>query len=675
MADEPTNVNLLPDKPELDISLKSEKRAIRDASHVHDIVVGLFKDNDERVTEAAKIRAKADGIEPPLSAKKLSEEGKSHKRNFSTGFLGSVIERVIPRLVMRVKASRYLTSSKLPNTYDKAVEKTEAFRQIVTDAIRNWAGWNFFLYNLADNNVKMGKAFVTYEDATEWRPSVYRLDDLAIPNGTKQGEPPEYFGIRWSYSVSEMFKFIADKETAEDAGWNIENVVDAINKARPLKEDQEEIPAEAAIKYQDLELELVKADSFTQDWDSISVEIIYAKEHDGKVTCWMINKDEPSKEFFVAEDMYADMGLAFQSVCYDIGNGTVYGSMGVGQKLYDLSVCIEKARNTAFDQLANRGKFFVVVADKSQLNEIETTITDDFIYIAGAELSNHKAALADNSDAFMALDRYTRGLAEEKVGAFQPESLATDKTATQSRIDALKEAETSDAKLDFWLTYIGHIIHMIQRRLMSPDTDDPVAQVARERCLVVMNEEELQLLANQPPAQTGIDWTDSRQQQQASYLASKLGNPAWDQDFLERTIASMLIGAEMTSSGLLPKNDQTQTIEATRQQQDESFTMSAQGLSVLVSPRDNHLVHMQAISGQQEPQSGNWTGMLFALLQEQNVQGAQAMLEHYQQHMGYAEQQEKLGEYQNVAKKFVADAGRALQAAQQMLAAPARLPT
>ena len=668
MQEEATRTELVPDTPEMTTSLKSKRPTVSSAGHAHEIVAGLFKDNEERVEEAAKIRKKSDGIDPPFDSNMLEEEGKSHKRNFSTGFMGSVMERIVPRLVMRVKSSRYLTSSRMPANVDKAHQKTEHFRSVVTDTIRNWSGWNFFLYMLADDDVKFGKSFVSYDDPLEWRPSIYRLDDCAIPNGTKQGESPDYFGIRWEYSVSDMFAFIADREAAEAAGWDIDNVIASINAAKPIREEKEDTPSQEAITYEDIELELIQPDAFTKDWNNVRVEILYVKEHDKTVSVWVVNR-ETQDELFHAENLYEIMDDVIQPICYDIGNGTVYGSMGVGQKLYDLALNIEKSRNMAFDQLANRGKFILYTQDKNQLNEIETSITDEAIYISGAEINNSKAALPDNADAFIALDRYTRGLAEEKVGAFQPESQATDKTATQSQIDALKENETRDAKLDYWLTYAARVVAMMQRRMMNPETDDEQALLAQRRCLEVMNRDELDYIASQPPMQTGMDWTDMKQAQIMQFLSTKLGSASWNQDWVERTLATLAIGQEMANAGMWPENDKTMMIEATRQQQDETFTMSAQGVPVLVSPRDSHMIHMQAISGQEDPNTGKWDGQLFALLSEQNIEGASALLAHYQGHFQEAMKLEQLGEYQNVVKKFMAAAQNAVGQATQMAAA------
>jgi hypothetical protein len=204
---------------------------------------------------------------------------------------------------------------------------------------------------------------------------------------------------------------------------------------------------------------------------------------------------------------------------------------------------------------------------------------------------------------------------------------------------------------------------MMIRRMMDPASTDREAQLAQRRCLDVMTAEELYMLANQPPATTGLDWTSLENDKKIAFLTSKIGNPAWNQYWLERTISVLIIGKEMTDAGLYPEGDQTQMIEATRQQQDESFTMSATGAPVLVSPRDEHVIHMQSLSGDRDPSTQMWTGQLYSMIAEGNFDGASAALEHYQQHYMMASEKEMLGEYENVAKAFMSDARNATEMA------------
>lgn len=660
-----SSVHGVPQTPDLSPSTLEQRRlSVPDADKASEVCRRLRDDNKDRVAYAARIRRKVDGIDPPLDAGMLAEEGKEHKSNFSTGFLGTIVSRAVPRFVMRVKQSQYLTASKLAVSVPDSTEKTQKFRQVVTDTIRNWKGWNFFLYQLANLNVLDGKTFVGYDGPGEWKPRAIRIDEGAVPNGIKQGEVPPFFYVSRQYSVARLFSFIEPRELAEEAGWNIDNVVEAINSARPRRSDDDKTPDESALTYEDMLRQAIPHYGFDVGYNSIDVDILYSEESDGTVSQWVVNRDN-GEELFFAESLYRSMQDVVQYICYDIGDGSVYGSYGIGELLYDLAVHLEKSRNSALDNLLNRGKIFQQISDPAAQAEAVMQVTDDSVYIIGAEPVGSKVAMPSVGDEFILVDRYLKQIGEEKAGVFLPDNQQTDKTATQAQIDALKEAETTDSKMDFWLTYLSHVISMIQRRMMDPDTQDADAIRAREECLAYMSEEELQALAMQPPAQTSIDWSERKQQSVAQFLTTKVNNPRWDQYFIEKTMSELLVGTDITERGMIPEGDETSVIEARRQQMAEVVNMLAQGYAVPVSPRDNHLESMAVLSGERDP-SGNWTGMIFDMLREGNSTGAQFALAHYIEHAQHAAQQDILGEAQNQVKQFVADTHRGIERASQV---------
>jgi hypothetical protein len=661
-----------PDTPDLSADLTPRRKSVETAEQALAICRRLDDDNEERVKEYASIRAKYDGIEPPFSNTKMQEEGKEYKSNIPTGFLASICNTVMNRIVMRLKRTQYLSGANLPNHMENAVEKSETFRREFTKLMRNWRGFPFFVSRLALEATLCGKTFVGFDGPSDWKPRVFRIDDCAIPNGVQQGDVPPFVRLRKVYTVSEMFDFIRDKEVAEDAGWNIDNMVEAINDAHPLDDEDQRDVESASLSYEDMERQLIPSYAYSKGANSVIVERLLVQEYDGTVSEWRIDQ-RTGKELFYAESIYQSMNDAVQYACYEIGDGSVYGSNGVGQKIYDLAVNVEKSRNYSVDQLRNAGKFNIQVPDSSQLNSVELQITDDANYLAGGVFSGNTAALPTNVDAYIAQDRYFRGMAEEKIGAFTPESQATEKTATQSQIDALKEQETRDSVIDTFLTFFGHIMAMVQRRagVISETNTDPQLVEFQEACLREMSVEEFTYLVNRPPAQTTIDFTDITQGQQAQFLQTKIGNPAWNQYLVERTVASLIIGPELTQALMNPSGMNVEQIEASRQQMIELMSIQ-QGIQMPVSPRDAHIYHMQVLSGQMDPQTQTWNGAVFGLINEGQMEPAMMALQHYIEHFQAADAMQQLGESQNDAKRFIAAAGRQLQRMQQQAQAQAQ---
>jgi hypothetical protein len=277
-----------PDTPDLNDDLKPQRKSVETAEQALAICRRLDSDNEERIKEYASIRAKFDGIEPPFSNEKLKEEAKEYKSNIPTGFLASICNTVMNRIVMRLKRTQYLTGASLPNYLPNATEKSEAFRREFTKLMRNWRGFPFFVSRLALEATLCGKTFVGFDSPADWKPQVFRIDDCAIPNGVKQGDLPPFVRIRKVYTVSEMFDFIRDREIAEDAGWNIDNMIEAINDAHPLDDEDQRDVESASLSYEDMERQLIPSYAYSKGANSVIVERLLVQEYDGTVSEWPV---------------------------------------------------------------------------------------------------------------------------------------------------------------------------------------------------------------------------------------------------------------------------------------------------------------------------------------------------------------------------------------------------
>lgn len=657
-----TDLGNIPSAPKLSKkSLKSKRKAISSAEHAWEICKRLIKDNEDRIAEYAEIRAQADGIEPPYDNSKLEEQGKNYKSNINTGFLGTVHNKVFPRMSGRVKSARYLTASSLPavtdmgEPIDRYKEKTEIFRQELTKTVRQWKRFHSFINGLASTTSLYGLAYVAYTDPLEWRPSVFRPDEAFIPNGTSQlDEELPLFMIKDEYYIHELFELIEDKEIAKDAGYDIDAVIEAINEAKPRDVD-EESENETYLEYEDIRRELVNSTSFSEGSRVIKVYHLFATEHDGTVSQYMIDAD--TEQFlFESENLYEAIDDVVTPIPFQFGNGKYHGSYGVGQMLYDIALRVEKNRNAVIDNEVARGKFNIVVNDEKEMAEAKLHITDEANYLSGATFAGNQAALPSTADAFLELDRAIVGMAEEKVGAFMPEPLipGSSKTATEANINAAKEQETREAIIDHWLSHFALAMRNIARRLVNPDNEDYQATALRVALLGQgLNEEEIQLLALQYPTQTVADFAETREQRIIGFLSARKGDPIYNQLKLEKSIATAAIGAELANDLIIAEDDNTIQIEAARQQEEENTSMQA-GKNIPVSPRDAHNIHMQVLKGQVDPQSGQSTSAMIQALQAGDVNTAKNMLGHYNQHVQIAVQQGKLGEQMNEEKQFMA---------------------
>ena len=77
---------------------------------------------------------------------------------------------------MPVKTAKYLTAAELPPDHPNGQEKTLHFRQVITDTIRAWTKFNFFVRGLARETGIFGFSFCWFPDEYDWRPTLIRMD-------------------------------------------------------------------------------------------------------------------------------------------------------------------------------------------------------------------------------------------------------------------------------------------------------------------------------------------------------------------------------------------------------------------------------------------------------------------------------------------------------------------
>ena len=146
-------------------------RAIKDASQAWSVATYMVNQNRERNKRNDRIVAKYDG-ESPYLQKELVERGEGWKANFSTGFLASIVDKVVPIFVDVVRSARHLFQGKLKNAPDnyQAERKQDIYNTRTTNFVRKWKGWKAFIELLCQEDTLLGYVLAGWLDETSWKP-------------------------------------------------------------------------------------------------------------------------------------------------------------------------------------------------------------------------------------------------------------------------------------------------------------------------------------------------------------------------------------------------------------------------------------------------------------------------------------------------------------------------
>jgi hypothetical protein len=578
--------------PNISPSLKPRNRAIKDATQAKNIIVSLETNNRQRNIKNARIMAKYNS-ERPYTNDALKQDGLDWKSNFTTKPLPMLIDKVAPRFVLSIQSMKYLTNAHFPDDLPGADKKTEAFRRELTNLVRQRAGWNNLLTEIFQEDALFGYCAVGWLNRFEWFPKFVRQDEFFIPTGTKQNsDSAQIVVLKERYLIHELFGLIEDKEAAKVAGWDIQQTVTAINNAVP--EDRRAQYSNWERLYEDLIRESNVGISHEQGARIIETWHLLARETTGKVTHYIYTANT-FKEIYCKEDKFENMSDATSFFSFQHGNGTLHGSKGIGREIYSLAAMLDRTRNEVADRLNLSGKL-VIQADEKALKKFRMSVVGNTILIGkGYEVLDRK--IEGEVEPFLQLDQFLTSLLDQIAGATTPRVFEGERV-TKAQVDffAQRESESKDNIIGRALNQFADMMTTVQKRACDPNTNEPDALDMQRRLLLVMSREELDFIASQRVAETVRDYTDMERQQIILIAQEARGNPLYNAKELERRKLTAQIDEEFANAVLLPDNDPTVQAEQSRAQMSELDQIVRLQTQIPVSPRDDHMIHLQLMT-------------------------------------------------------------------------------
>jgi hypothetical protein len=632
---------------------KPTQRSVKDAGMAKDIIDTLITSNRKRQIINSRILAKYNA-ERPYDADKLEAEGLGWRQNFTTKPLPMMIEKVAPRFTEAIKNLKYLTNSALSDKWENSTEKTEKFRKIITDTIRARKGWTTLISDIAFDNALFGHTVGAWLDELSWFPTHFKQDENFLSDGALQlVSSAQVVVLKETYLPHELFAYIKDRSAAETVGWNVENTIEQINKASPQQlRDQLGSGGTTESWYQNAARELTLGTSYMSGASVVVVYTLLAREVTGKVSHYRLAGVE-KKEIFSKTDRFDSMEDCLAFFSYQKGNGKMHGSKGVGRDIYELAGMLDRNRNEIVDRSILSGKT-LIQGDIKRIHTFKMSVVGATAIVpSGWTVLEQK--IDGNIEPFLKLDAYFSSLVDQLIGSVSPPQMEGEafRSSTAWNLVAQREEETKDAKISRFLEQFTDMVGTMQRRICDPAIDDDDAKAARKKLLEFLSEDELKEISRQPVAGTIRDLTPLERQMIALVVSEKRGNPLYNARQMEVEDLTARVGASFAERVLLPENDPTQQAEQQRLQQLE-LPLLQQGQPVPVSPRDNHLIHLEVLQPVAEQ-----TAM--AIMQgAADTVSLEAILAHVTEHFNRATEQGVPKEKLKPVADLVKNAGKVL---------------
>lgn len=701
--------------PELDKKGKPTIKAVTTPEQAWQICKGLKKEAEEnRIPMNATIYAKHGG-ESPFDSQLLKRSNQGYRNNFTHFFLSGITDRTEPQFRDAVNRVEFLTYSALPDDWPDASEKNNSFRKNITQTVRADPKWADFVADTIGEDTLIGYATPAWLDSSEieWRPTLYRSDQIFFPKGTRQhakGVP--YFAVEEYLLVHEFIeRFSSDK--AEEVGYDLANCIYIVNKDQTQTE-------ESILQ----RVDNIREGAYASNYGKGNVKTIHlyhlvVQEYDGTVELWTIDGKE-GKEVRHVEKLHTDIEEATCLFTLQRGNGKLYGSKGQGRQLVNIHIAAERTFCMALDQFTWSGMPLANAATKD-LNKMKPVVVHPFIVLDDAyKIIPEKIGF--DTEAFLAIYGKLTETAENIAGAFIPPQIVQDQSPSTKIADAERASarqKISAGVLGRSFKQWGECIGVIQRKICSPIVireavrvyedrqkklqsgiriisqkvfdwikaavgkgknsnvasayESKVADLEAVECVVNMlkdglTPEEIAYLALQPASPDLSNATDDADQATLKFLAANMmpiPNPRinWEEATQISGEAMRVPGDRLQRLIIDKEVDQTIKAEATSKQLIENGEMF-DGTGMPVSPRDNHEIHRQTMAQPIQAMSQTMqtapTPQLLGTLD--------LLRQHYQAHI-----QADFGLQQNpqqlqVETKLVNDLGTIIQGAQKQLA-------
>lgn len=482
-APPPSSLGGLFNPPDLGEDDAPRNKPISSARQALGIVKSWQKRNKARANKNKVLSDHYNG-ETPFDEKALEAEGESWRANFPTFTLTSIVDRVVPRTGNQVHQQKYLTPSKLPSTYDDAETKSEKFQTRLTALVRGWNGWNDYVDSLITENCLYGYTASIQLDANNWRPEPFRQEDLLFDENTSPDAGKlQCFAVLRSYYVHELVQILTDPDTAEKAGYHLEGLRLAIDKAVPRKADLINNPRAIS----DLVREANLFTSFQETVKTVETAHVFVRNYEnGVVDQWWLNLSAqgttkaPSPSGGEDEDdpvllaLLPEVSKRMEDVItlftYQAGSNRYFGSKGLGRMLVNFSIMNDRLRMQFLDGVF-KSQQLVGTAAETDIPTLSMHVRGSMLIAPEGFTPLQQQFLANAQDFKMAEDGMTQ-LAQSIAGAYLPfeNDAATGSeppTATEVQVDASREDEINQGIQNRWWSSFTKMMGTIQRRACS----------------------------------------------------------------------------------------------------------------------------------------------------------------------------------------------------------------
>lgn len=400
---------------------KPPERRIKSATEAQTIVANLFRANLQRNSMWAAIQGQIDG-NPPYNPSKLREMGRAGDPNVNTLEAKAIrSSALVPYYDLFAGAQRYVDVRLAPpgmgetdkGSYDASgngaarfngADVTSTPNDPAYDPIRlsedsgivseeydrmlhRWNNFENVMYTALTDYVTFGRAHLPWEAVDSWRFRRIPYHRVMTPDATPiDYEEMELMVVLQNYTVARLYGLVKDKATAEAAGWNYDETMNALTRAVPVDPNIPNDPVAVQQMIRDSDI-YVSARSAT-----VQTATLLVKEMSGKWSELVIRRDQipgslasndesnqaattrPPNYLFASYERYDSLIDAIPSLFFEVSDGTFNSAAGLGRDIFSLMQLKDRVFCTQAQSVMLRNSIVLQpqqALDKSRMNLLQ----------------------------------------------------------------------------------------------------------------------------------------------------------------------------------------------------------------------------------------------------------------------------------------------------------------
>jgi hypothetical protein len=586
-------------------------KRVKDSKSAWTICQQLLLEDDTAAQDRAVIDGLIDG-KAPYNQADLDEAGQSERININPKDAAALEEQATRAYYDLLVSVDILATVEC--VYGDSIQRPVWSTGIAEEFTRTLREWN--LLNLRVSNahlqyVRHGVCMAFFEDEVDWRPRTCGLSDFKVRRSTPAAEDEcDVAMVRVPITVTRLWQFIRDEETAGEDGWSVEQAKEIVLKhcnGVQVTNNQAQYHNWELLERQIKENDLYYGGNDYHIW----VHHLWVKEFDDTVTHIIIPQVENTCSEFLYENRsrYENIHQAFTIFTYGVGDGTYHSIRGMGWKIFDQEQAYARLWNTAMDGAMGNAVTMLqpTTGANTDITKCALSFNGPFAIIPGGYQVVPRTFPDYNRTIGPVINELKSQIRNNTITYQTAPSTQLAEDMPQKSYAAISQQEMSlsESALDLWYAPWGRLIKEIFRRMQDrhlgpedPGFKEVNAMKKRIKERGIPLEAFYTARNTQPVRAVG---SGSKAARLAAYDQAIAYGGSTDEEGrynLVRDRNALVLGHDQIDRYFKPTQMQGATRFSQDQKNSEFENINFKGFNTqVVSPSDNHSIHCASHSG------------------------------------------------------------------------------